>query len=120
MFKELPTYSLISSKIFERPIFNKNCGVFGENYLISQNQSGFQPGDSCINLLLSITHQIYQLFDEGFDVHSVFLEIFKAFVKVWHDGLIFKLKQNGISADLLNLLSTLLINRKQTVVLSSL
>ena len=93
-------------------------GFFIENDLISQYQSGFKPGDSCINQLLSITHKIYQSFDEGFDVGSVFLDIFKAFDKVWHDGLIFKLKQNGVSRNLLNLLSNFLRNRKQKVVLN--
>ena len=93
-------------------------GFFIENDLISQYQSGFKPGDSCINQLLSITHEIYQSFDEGFDVRSVFLDISKAFDKVWHDGLIFKLKQNGISGNLLNLLSNFLRNRKQRVVLN--
>ena len=33
---------------------------FIENDLISQNQSGFKPGESCINQLLSITHEIYK------------------------------------------------------------
>ena len=40
------------------------------------------------------------------------------FDKVWHDGIIFKLKQNGISGNLLNLLSNFLRNRKQRVVLN--
>ena len=93
-------------------------GFFIENDLISQHQSGFKPGDSCINQLLSITHEIYQSFDQGFDVRSVFLDISKAFDKVWHDGLIFKLKQNGISGNLLNLLSNFLRNRKQRIVLN--
>ena len=57
-------------------------GFFIENNLISQHQSEFKPGDSCINQLLSITHEIYQSFDEGFDVPSVFLDISKAFDKV--------------------------------------
>ena len=70
-------------------------GFFIENDLIFQHQSGFKPGDSCINQLLSITHEIYQLFNEGFDVRSAFLDISKAFDKVWDDGIIFKLKQNG-------------------------
>ena len=70
---------------------------FIENDLISQHQSGFKPGDSCINQLLSITHEIHQSFDEGFDVRNVLLDISKAFDKVWHDGIVFKLKQNGIS-----------------------
>ena len=82
----------ICSKIFERLIFNEMFGFFIENDLISQHQSGFKPGDSCINQLLSITHEIYQSFDEGFGVCSVFLDISKAFDKVWHDGIIFKLK----------------------------
>ena len=109
---------LICSKIFERLIFNEIFGFFIENDLIPQHQSGFKPGDSCINQLLSITHEIYQSFDEGFDVRCVFLDISKAFDKVWHDVIIFKLKQNGISGNLLNLLSNFLRNRKQGVVLN--
>ena len=93
-------------------------GFFIENDLISQHQSGFKPGDSCINQLLWINHEIYQSFDEGFDVRTVFLDISKTFDKVWHNGLIFKLKQNGISGNLLNLLSNFLRNRKQRVVLN--
>ena len=61
---------------------------------ISSNQSGFKLGDSCINQLLSITHEIYKSFDVGLEVRSVFLDISKAFVKVWHDGIIYKLTQN--------------------------
>ena len=94
-------------------------GFFIENDLISQHQSGFKPEDSCINHLLSITHEIYQSFDEGFDVRSVFLDISKAFDKVWHDGSIFKLKQNGISGNLLNMLSNFLRNRNLLNLLSN-
>ena len=90
-------------------------GFFIENELISQHQSGFKPGNSCIIQLLSITHKIYQSFDEGFDVCSVFLDISKVFDKVWHDGNIFKLKRNDISGNLLNLLPNFLRNRNQRV-----
>ena len=78
--------------------------LFIENELISPNQSGFKPDDSCTNQLLAITHEIHKSFDEGFQVRGVFLDISKAFGKVWHEGLIFKLKQNGISGNLINLL----------------
>ena len=42
----------------------------------------------------------------------------KAFDKVWHDGLIFKLKQNGISGKLLGFFKSYLTNRKQRVALN--
>ena len=93
----------ICGKIFERIIFNEMIRFFLDNKLILTNQSGFKPGDSCINQLLSITHEIYKSFDDGLEVRSVFLDISKAFDKVWHEGVIFKLKQNGISGDLLNI-----------------
>ena len=91
---------------------------FTENKLISSSQSGFKLGDSSINQLLSITHEIYSSFDEGLEVRSIFLDIAKAFDKVWHDGIIFKLTQNGISGNLLNLLRDFLNERKQRVILN--
>ena len=91
---------------------------FIRNHLISTNHSGFKPGDSCINQLLSITHEIYSSLDEGYEVRGVFLDISKAFDKVWHAGLIFKLEQNGISGRLLRLIKDFLSNRKQCVVLN--
>ena len=86
----------ICGKIFERLTHNEMFGFFLDKGFISANQSGFKPGDSYINQLLSITHNIYKLFDDGYEVRGVFLENSKAFDKVSHDGLKFKLQANGI------------------------
>ena len=51
------------------------------------------------------------------EVRSVFLDISKAFYKVSHKWFIFKLEQNGIYGDLLNILRDFLSNRKQKVFL---
>ena len=40
------------------------------------------PGDSCINQLISITHEIYQSFDDGFKVRGVFLDMSKILIKL--------------------------------------
>ena len=85
------------------------------NDLISQKQSGFKPGDFFINQLLAITHEIYKSFDACLDVMAVFLDISKAFDKVWHQGLLYKLKQNAISGNLLETLTDFLKDRKQRV-----
>ena len=55
---------------------------FSKNNLLSPNQSGFRPGDSCINQVLSINHEILSAFDMWLEVRGIFLDIFKAFDKV--------------------------------------
>ena len=81
--------------MFQRLLYGSMFTFFTENNLISQNQSGFKPGDSCTNQLLPITHKIYKSFDEGHEVQYVFLNISKVFEKVLHKDLIFKLKSDS-------------------------
>ena len=51
------------------------------------------------------------------DVRSVYLDISKAFDRVWHDGLIFKLKRCDVSGQLLSLLQSVLMDRRQRTAL---
>ena len=108
----------ICGKIFEKLIFNKMFKFFNENNSISPKPSGFKPGDSCISQLIFITHEIYESLDSGIEVGSVFLDISKAFDKVWHEGVIFKLSQSGISGNLLKFFTDFLNNRKERVTLN--
>ena len=102
--------------------FPTHCNVNILKYFldnpISPKQSGFRPGDSCINQLLSITHGVLTFFDNGLQVREVFLDISKAFDNVWHDRHIYKLKQNSINNRLICLLMDFLKNRQQKVVLN--
>ena len=43
------------------------------------------------------------------------LDVYKAFDKIWHDGVIFKLERNGMSGELLNILIDFLSNMNQRV-----
>ena len=56
--------------------------------------------------------------DEAYEIRGVFLDILKAFDKVWHEGLVFQLKQNEISGNLLHIFEDFPRNRKQRVVLN--
>ena len=90
------------------------------NNLITRNQSVFRPGDSTTNQLLYLLDEIHKALDspQRAEVRAVFLDISKAFDKVWHDGLLYKLEQNGITGHLLHLLKNYLSNRKQRVVIN--
>lgn len=72
-----------------------------QNVLLSPQQSGFKPGDSCINQFLSIFHSIYSWIDNDLRIIGVFIYISITFYKVWHDGLIHKLTCYSISGKLI-------------------
>ena len=60
-----------------------------------------------LHQLINLVNEIHHSFGNtnSLEVHAMFLDMFKAFDnKVWHDGIIFKLKQNGVSGTLLKFL----------------
>ena len=63
-------------------------------------QSCFRPGDSTVNQLIHIYHIMCKALDCKKEVRLVFCDISKAFDRVWHKGLIFKLKSLGIRGNL--------------------
>ena len=101
-------------------IYNSLFNYFQSNKLLTSSQSGFLPGDSRIAQQLSIIHEIQTAFDNNptVDVRGVFLDISKAFDKVWHSGLLFKLQAYGVEGQLLALLKDYLHDRQQRVVLN--
>ena len=112
--------SLLScpSKIFERVIFMQLYKYFTDNNLLTERNSGFKPRDSTVNQLIHITQSIYNSLNDGKDVCMVFLDVSKAFDKVYHDGLLFKLKQMGVCGNLLDWIRSYLANRQQQVVIN--
>ena len=110
----------IFGKIFEKIICSRVYNFLLEEDLLNPNQSGFLPSDSCINQLLPITHEIFEVFgcNPPLEVRSVFLDISKVFDKVWHKDLLYMLKSMCISDDLFNLLENYLSDRLQRVILN--
>ena len=88
--------------------------------MLSEHQSRFRPNDSCTNQLPSIVQDIYTVCDADhtLEVRGVFLDISKAFDKVWPEGLIYKLRQIYISGYALPLINSFLNNRFHGVILN--
>ncbi|CAG2205733.1 unnamed protein product [Mytilus edulis] len=106
------------SKILEKVIYKAIYEFCEFNDLLISENSGFKKNDSTVNQLITITHEIYKSLDSGKDVCTIFLDVSKAFDKVWHKGLIFKLKQFGICGSLLSLVENYLSGRTQRVVIN--
>ena len=107
----------ICSKIFEKLIFDSIYAFLYKNNLFNNNhnnnQSGFRPNASCIHQLIAIAHNIFSAFDANpsLEVRGVFLDLSKAFDRVWHDGPLYKLKSNGIDGNLFRLIKSFLSSR---------
>ena len=97
--------------------FKTTCSHIFQKCLNIVKTIWFKPRDSCTNQLLSIAHEILSAFDDGLEVRGVFVDISKAFDRVWHEGLLFKLQQNGISGEQITLIKDFLSCRKERVVL---
>ena len=75
------------------------------------------PGDSTVNQLTDLYNTLCQALDEGNELRAIFCVISKAFDRVWHKDLLYKLSSVGISRSLLQWFTDYLDNRKQRVVL---
>ena len=75
-------------------------------------QSGFLPNHSTTYQLIDIYHHICQSLDNNQFSCMVFCDVSKAFDRVWHKGLILKLKQVGIEGELLQWINDYLSDRK--------
>jgi hypothetical protein len=76
------------SKISEKIVFIRLYNFLLDINFLNPFQSGFRPGDTTVNQLILITHKIYEALEQSKEVRMVFLDISKAFDKVWHKGLL--------------------------------
>ena len=113
--------SLLSSsgKILERIIFKHMYNFLMTIELLYKYQSGFLPKHSTTYQLIDIYHHICQAMDYGQFSCIVFCDISKAFDRVWHSDLVFKLEEHGLGDGLLNCFKSYLGNRKQKVVIQA-
>ena len=107
----------VVSKVFEKLVNNRindhleKCGLF------SDFQYGFRSSRSTADLLTVVSDRIARAFNRSGATRAVALDISEAFDRVWHAGLLHKLKSNGISGQIFGLISSFLSNKRLRVVL---
>ena len=105
------------SKVFEKLINNRIVGHLEKFGLFSDFQYGFRSSRSTADLLTVVSDRIARALKRSGATRAVALDISKAFDRVWHAGLLHKLKSYGISGQIFGLISSFLSNRRLRVVL---
>ena len=111
--------SLLSvvGKVFEKLVNNRIVDPLEKCGLFSDFQYGFRSCRSTADLLTVVSDRIAWAFNRSGATRAVALDISKAFDRVWHAGLLHKLKSYGISGQIFGLISSFLSNRQLRVVL---
>ena len=108
--------SLLS--VFENLVNNRIVGHLEKCGLFSGFQYGFRSSRSTTDLLTVASDRIPRAFNRSGATPAVVIDISKAFDRVWHAGILHKLKSYGISGQIFGLISSFLSNRRLRVVLN--
>ena len=111
--------SLLSvvSKVFEKLVNNRIVDHLEKCGLFSDFQYGFRSSRSTADLLTVVSDRVATAFNRSGATRAVAADISKAFNRVWHAGLLHKLKSFGISGQIFGLISSFLSNRWLWVIL---
>uniref|UniRef100_A0A0X3PTK8 Reverse transcriptase domain-containing protein n=1 Tax=Schistocephalus solidus TaxID=70667 RepID=A0A0X3PTK8_SCHSO len=105
----------ICCKMMEKIIKTELMRHLEENNLLSSYQHGFRSGRSCLTNLLTSMESWTKSLEMGLSVDAVYIDFSKAFDRVPHKRLIFKLRQMGVTGNLLKWLADFLTDRRQRV-----
>ena len=97
-----------TGKILEKIIYKYIFNFIRDNSILSSWQSGFLPGCSTVTQLIELYHCFCQNIGNGKDIS-------RAFDRVWHIGLLYKLEKAGLSGNLLIWIEHYLQEREQRV-----
>ena len=117
--KNYRTVSLLSvvSKVFEKLVNNRIVDYLEKCGLFSDFRYGFRSSRSTADFLTVVSDRLARAFNRSGATWAVAVDISKGFNRVWHAGLLQKLRSYGISAQILVLISSFLSNGQLRVVL---
>ena len=85
------------------------------NKLFSNKQYGFITGRSTTLQMLVVLEHWTQILDEGGSIDVIYMDFMKAFDKVPHQRLLYKIEKYGIANPLLGWVKSFLSDRRQRV-----
>ena len=110
----------ICGNLWRKLMFHSSFNFIDTNYILSVQQLGFLPENSFVHQLISIFHEICNVFNTipSLEVRGVSLYISKACVKVWIKGLLYEIKCTSMDGKFLNLVESFFKWQIQSVILN--
>ena len=105
--------SLLScmGKLLEKTLTTRITTYLEDNHLLNPAQAGFRRGHSTIEQFTRLTHSALHSAHIGMCFLALFFDISKAFDKVWHQGLLYKLhRQFSLPSPALKWIQSYLFN----------
>ena len=105
----------VLGKVFETLLKMRIMTFLETKNLLSDNQYGFRKGKSCTTNLLKFYDSVTKEIDNGSMIDVIYIDFQKAFDKVPHEALSFKMKRFGLENAVIRWIGNWLTNRKQRV-----
>lgn len=100
------------SKIAEKTIYTRLEKQVEDLNMIPDFQYGFRKEHGPTQQVIRLTEHINNHLNTATPTSAIFLDVEKAFDKVWHEGLLYKMRQSGINDGMTRLIQSYLENRK--------
>ena len=104
-----------ASKLYERLISNRLDYFIEKNDILPRCQTGFRRNRSCIENLTKLSSHVKKAMMNRRPVMAAFFDVKRAFDTVWHNGLLHKLHQIGISENMYLFFKSFLTERSLRV-----
>lgn len=106
-------------KLLEHIISNMVTDFLDKNNFITEFQHGFRKGYSTVTQLVTTVHEFASTLDKSGQIDAVFIDFSKAFDRVPHGKLLFKLESIGLDSAIVKWIGSYLHGRRQYVEVGS-
>lgn len=109
----------ISGKIFEKILAYRIKNLLESNNLLPSHQHGFRAQHTTMDAVLKLQAEATKFINYKRTTLTTFLDIEKAFDRIWHEGLLFKLKLLKLNNPIIKIIQSFLTNRSGQVKLGT-
>ncbi|UYV67488.1 hypothetical protein LAZ67_5000882 [Cordylochernes scorpioides] len=105
----------VTSKLFERIILRRIKKALNDEHPLRPEQFGFQQKHSTLHQLVVVTEKIRKAMESKQLTGGIFFDISKAFDKVWHEALLYKMAKKNLPGDIIRMTKSFLCDRNLRV-----